>query len=76
MKLEIMLQSAIHTRRLSHYEEFVGFTKWLKLNPDATGETLAKRFNRTTSMVSRILSLRRRDCADQGSGRSRRAWPR
>src|SRR5580692_6990973 len=28
VKLEIMLQSAIHTRGLSHYEQFLGFARW------------------------------------------------
>jgi hypothetical protein len=59
VKLEIMLESAIHTRGLSHYEQFLGFAKWLDLNRGANAEALAKRFNRTASSVSRTLSLRK-----------------
>jgi hypothetical protein len=59
VKLEIMLQSAIHTRALKHYEQYVGFTKWLELNPKATEAALAKRLNQSASSVCRILSLRK-----------------
>jgi hypothetical protein len=59
VKLEIMLQSAIHTRGLRHYEQFLGFSKWSELNPEATEAALAKRFDLTASSLCRILSLRK-----------------
>jgi hypothetical protein len=70
-KLEIMLQSAIHTRALQPFEEFLGYTKWLEINRGASAEALAGRIGRTASMMSRILSLRRtilpiREAAEAG----------
>jgi hypothetical protein len=57
-KLEIQLESAIHTRGISPYEEFVGASRWLEVNSGATIADLAKRTGgRSVSMLSRILSL-------------------
>ncbi len=67
VKLEIMLQSAIHTRALMPYEEYLGYTRWLELNKGVNAEKLAERIGRTAPMLSRILSLRR-DPASQRSG--------
>ena len=58
-KLEIMIQSAIHTRGLSAYEEFVGASQWMERNPGATAEQLGERIGRKPSMMSRMLSLSR-----------------
>ena len=59
VKLEIMLESAIHTRGLSAYEEFVGYSQWMERNPGATAERLGERIGRKSPMMSRILSLGR-----------------
>jgi ParB family transcriptional regulator, chromosome partitioning protein len=59
VKLEIQMESAIHTRGLSAYEQFLGARKWLELNPGATAEQLAERIGRSGSMMTRILSLER-----------------
>jgi hypothetical protein len=57
-KLEIQLESAIHTRALTHYEEFIGASRWLELNAGATITDLARRMpGRSVPMLSRILSL-------------------
>ena len=58
-KIEIMLESAIHTRGLSDYEEFNGADQWLERNKDSTAEELGKRIGRAPSSMSRLLSLRR-----------------
>ena len=58
-KLEIMIQSAIHTRGLSAYEEFLGASQWMERNPGATAEGLGERIGRKPAMMSRILSLGR-----------------
>lgn len=58
-KLEIMLQSAIHTRGLSAYEEYVGACQWMKRNTGGTAEQLGERIGRKPSMMSRLLSLSR-----------------
>src|SRR5208337_1282021 len=39
-KLEIMMESAIHTRGLSAYEEYLGASQWMERNPGATAEQL------------------------------------
>jgi len=57
--LEIMLESAIHTRGLSVYEEYVGASQWLERNAGATAEQLGERIGRKPAMMSRILSLGR-----------------
>jgi ParB-like chromosome segregation protein Spo0J len=59
VKLEIMMESAIHTRALSDFEEYQGASQWLAMNPGATADQLAKRIGRTPSMLMRILSLGR-----------------
>lgn len=56
LKLEIQMQSAIHTRRLTWWEEYVGGSRWLELNPGATAEQLAMRYGRSAGMLSQILS--------------------
>jgi ParB-like chromosome segregation protein Spo0J len=58
-KLEIQMESAIHTRGLSAFEQFKGASQWLELNPGATAEQLGQRIGRTGSMMTRILSLAR-----------------
>ncbi len=58
-KLEIMMESAIHTRGLSAYEEYLGASQWMERNPGATAEQLGKRIGRKPAMMSRILSLSR-----------------
>jgi len=58
-KIEIMMESAIHTRGLSAYEEYVGASQWMELNPGATAEALGERIGRKEAMMSRILSLGR-----------------
>jgi transcriptional regulator with XRE-family HTH domain len=57
-QIEIMLESAIHTRGLTPYEEFLGGDRWLERHPGSTAEQLAERIGRSQSMMSRILSLR------------------
>lgn len=59
VKLEIMMQSAIHTRGLSAYEEYVGASQWMERNPGATAEQLGERIGRRPAMMSRLLSLSR-----------------
>lgn len=59
VKLEIQMESAIHSRALSHYEQFLGGSRWLELNPGATAEQLGKRIGRSGSMMTRIMSLAR-----------------
>ena len=59
VKLEIMMESAIHTRGLSHYEEYFGASQWMELNPGATAEQLGERIGRKPAMMSRMLSLSR-----------------
>jgi ParB-like chromosome segregation protein Spo0J len=58
-KLEIMIQSAIHTRGLSAYEEYLGASQWMERNPGATAEQLGERIGRKPAMMSRLLSLSR-----------------
>jgi ParB-like chromosome segregation protein Spo0J len=70
-KLEIMMASAIHTRGLSAYEEYLGASQWMERNPRATAEQLGERIGRKPAMMSRILSLGRcaaavRDAAASG----------
>lgn len=60
--LEIQLESAAHTRGLSDYEQYVGCSEWLALNPDATAKQLAQRIHRDEGVVSKLLSLSR--CID------------
>ena len=57
VKLEIMMESAIHTRGLSAYEEYLGASQWMERNPGATAEQLGERIGRKPAMMSRILSL-------------------
>jgi hypothetical protein len=57
--LEIIMESAIHTRGLSPYEEYLGASQWMERNPGATAEQLGKRIGRQPAMMSRILSLGR-----------------
>jgi ParB-like chromosome segregation protein Spo0J len=59
VKLEIMMQSAIHTRSLKVHEEYVGARQWLEQNPGATAEQLGERIGRKPAMMSRLLSLSR-----------------
>ena len=59
VKLEIMMESAIHTRGLSDYEEYLGASQWMERNPESTAEELGKRIGRKPAMMTRILSLRR-----------------
>ncbi len=59
VKLEIQMESAIHSRGLSAFEQYAGASQWLKLNPGSTAEQLAERIGRTGSMMTRILSLAR-----------------
>ena len=59
IKLEIMMQSAIHTRGLSAYEEYLGARQWLEQNPGASAEQLGERIGRKPAMMSRMLSLSR-----------------
>jgi hypothetical protein len=59
VKLEIMMESEIHTRGLSAYEEYLGASQWMERNPGATAEQLGKRIGRKPAMMSRLLSLSR-----------------
>ena len=59
VKLEIMMESAIHTRGLSAYEEYLGASQWMERNPKATAEQLGERIGRRPAMMSRLLSLSR-----------------
>jgi ParB family chromosome partitioning protein len=59
VRLEIMMESAIHTRGLSAYEEYVGASQWMERNPKATAEQLGERIGRKPAMMSRLLSLSR-----------------
>jgi hypothetical protein len=61
-KLEIQIESAIHTRGLSDFEQYAGCSQWLALNPDATAKELAARIHRDEAVVSKLLSLGR--CVD------------
>lgn len=58
-KIEIFMESSVHTRALIPYEEYVGAEKWMELNPGATTEQLATRIGRSPSMMTRIRSLGR-----------------
>lgn len=54
--LEIMLETAEHTKALTPYEQYLGYSRWLEL----TGQpatALAKKINLSDSAVSRSLSL-------------------
>lgn len=61
-KLEIQMESAVHTRALSDFEQYVGCSQWLALNPDATAKDLAARIHRDEAVISKLLSLGR--CVD------------
>lgn len=54
--LEIQIESAEHTKSLTGYEQFVGYSEWLKLT-GMTAKELAEKIHRHDSQVSRILSL-------------------
>ena len=58
-RLEIMIQTAIHTRAISAYEEYIGISQLKERNPGATDEQLGERIGRKPAMMSRILSLGR-----------------
>jgi hypothetical protein len=55
--IEIQVESAAHTRGLSDYEQYVGYTEWLALNVGTTAKELAARFHRNEGVLSKILSL-------------------
>ena len=57
--LEIQMESAIHTRGLTPYEEYLGASQWMERNSGATAEQLGARIGRKPAMMSRILSLSR-----------------
>jgi hypothetical protein len=40
-RLEIQMESAIHTRGLSAYEEYLGASQWMERNPGATATASA-----------------------------------
>ena len=54
---EIQLVTALHRADLTPYEQFVGCTDWLSLNPQATAKDLAARIDRDPSTLVRVLSL-------------------
>jgi ParB/RepB/Spo0J family partition protein len=54
---EIQLVSAMHRADLTPYEQYVGCTDWLAMNPGATVKELAAKIDRDPSMLTRILSL-------------------
>ena len=56
VSLEIMLQTAEHTKSLTDYQKFLGYSEWL----DTTGSTaraLSERLHLTESTLCRILTL-------------------
>ena len=55
--IEIMLESAEHTKSLTPYEKAVGNAKWLELNVGKTARDLAERRHRDPATISRSLSL-------------------
>jgi hypothetical protein len=57
LRLEVMLESSIHTRPLSHYEQYLGASEWLKCNNGATAKTLANKLGFDAGNLSKILSL-------------------
>jgi hypothetical protein len=57
--IEIQLESSLHHNGLSAYEQFCGFSEWLRLNPSAAIKDLAQRIHRNPSTLTRILSLSR-----------------
>ena len=54
--LEIQIESAEHTKSLTGYEQFIGYSEWLKLTGKSAKE-LAEKIHRDASQVSRIFSL-------------------
>jgi hypothetical protein len=69
--LEIQMESAALTKGLSDYEQYVGCSEWLSLNPGATAKDLSARIHRDVATLSRLLSLSKcvdavRDAAAQG----------
>ncbi len=54
--LEIMLETAEHTKALTPYEQYLGYSQWIELT-GLPATTLARKINLSDSAVSRILSL-------------------
>jgi hypothetical protein len=76
--IEIQLDSAAHTKGLSDYEQFVGYSEWLKLT-GATAKQLAARIHRNETILSKILSLEKgvqsvKDAAAEGKLNYSKWW--
>jgi hypothetical protein len=56
LSIEIQIESAEHTKSLTAYEQFVGFTEWIKLT-GKTAKELAAKTHLHDSQISRIFSL-------------------
>jgi hypothetical protein len=56
VSLQIMLETAEHTKALSPFQKYVGFSKWLELT-GGTARELATKMHISEGMVSIILSL-------------------
>jgi hypothetical protein len=54
--LEIMLETAEHTKALTPYEQYLGYSQWIELT-GSSATALAKKINLSDSAVSRTLSL-------------------
>lgn len=57
VKLEVQMESAAHTKGLSDFEQYLGCSGWLELNPGATAKQLATRIHLDEGVLSKILSL-------------------
>lgn len=57
VKLEIQLESAAHQRGLNPYEQFLGCSKWIELNPGAAAADLAQRLHLSPGHLAKVLSL-------------------
>lgn len=72
VKLEIQVDSAAHTRGLSHYEQYRAVSEWLRLNPDGTAKQFAGRVHLDEGVISKTLSLDRCIPAVQEAARAGR----
>ena len=55
-RIDIQLESALHARPLSPFEQYLGYSEWLKANPGATAKDLAARIRKDAGMFSKSLS--------------------
>ena len=56
VSLEIMVETASHTKPLTPYEQYLAFSEWLRITKK-TAKELAQRMRLNEPMVSKILSL-------------------